>query len=865
MLMLAGGLQAADVVCEWTGVNPGTLANGAVTFAYDDSGAIRSLIATPVDGGTIAVTGDSMNFAANAKITVAAEGRLIISNAMDCVGDLCVTGHAGLLTRSWNDGIASTLGDPSQALLPTNSFKLMFADMNLDEWEPVEFRGDIPENIGKGWYFPNHFKAQYFKRRVIDGKKQMLVDMMARGSDWTKAVRMLLQQNGNDVYGMVLDAWYGGDTFEGLDVESARGLTVGLDEKHMRSWEIAVPGDAAGGYGISQLTMKRVYGSAVCVLAGTLTVPSENKVSVAADIHVEGMIGFVTSSSPAKPTVTPNFHVDGSLSLVSESCTNSYLRGKISGTGVVSVEGRNEIQKLDGNNVVPVDQEYAHESYIGKTAFTRNMINRQLFSLTNAVAEFYGMECSKKPKATLYHLKETTPSEGASAALIGQFQGVAQKDDTEYLYCFYAIFEQIGNDIKIHADTAWKIEKIASIYKGMDFDSVKGQESATELTVVEKWNADGIAMRSPRFYFSVPRAGILGNAGFKNEMSGDARFTVVGTQTRTQVYNASYADSLPPCGTIAIGCGGLLQMLADGVSQKGYNGGNAVIRVQEGGCLNQKCKDPFANNQKVVLDGGNMHLHPMPDVAYGSGPYLQYLILKDGASVDGGGLLMGNRVKEPCIAVCGDEPSEFNCKLTLQAVSSNGARNFNWRILDVTGDDEPDLIMNGNIRYYNFGSSVAVQQSTNTTMRKYGDGTILLKGSQNQFGLTRIFSGEWRFGASGIANSTGYVLCGGRIGADSGTSNKLGALKVEGSGSIVLADGAIMEFADTSSEIWAGKGRINVIFDGELAEGMLRFGTSKHGLTSSQIARMRHGDMRVRLTDAGWLVDSPKTFRIIIR
>ena len=82
MLMLAGGLQAADVVCEWTGVNPGTLANGAVTFAYDDSGAIRSLIATPVDGGTIAVTGDSMNFAANAKIAVAAEGRLIISNAM---------------------------------------------------------------------------------------------------------------------------------------------------------------------------------------------------------------------------------------------------------------------------------------------------------------------------------------------------------------------------------------------------------------------------------------------------------------------------------------------------------------------------------------------------------------------------------------------------------------------------------------------------------------------------------------------------------------------------------------------------------------------------------------------------------------
>ena len=84
VLMLAGGLQAADVVCEWTGgeTNPGSLADGAVSLTYDDSGVILSLIATPVDGGTIAVTGDSMNFAANAKITVAAEGRLIISNAM---------------------------------------------------------------------------------------------------------------------------------------------------------------------------------------------------------------------------------------------------------------------------------------------------------------------------------------------------------------------------------------------------------------------------------------------------------------------------------------------------------------------------------------------------------------------------------------------------------------------------------------------------------------------------------------------------------------------------------------------------------------------------------------------------------------
>ena len=70
------------------------------------------------------MTGDELLFAASAKIQVATEGRLVISNAVACAGDLTVTGCAASVVRSWNDGVASTLSDPTQALLPTNSFKL---------------------------------------------------------------------------------------------------------------------------------------------------------------------------------------------------------------------------------------------------------------------------------------------------------------------------------------------------------------------------------------------------------------------------------------------------------------------------------------------------------------------------------------------------------------------------------------------------------------------------------------------------------------------------------------------------------------------------------------------------------------------
>ena len=174
--------------------------------------------------------------------------------------------------------------------------------------------------------------------------------------------------------------------------------------------------------------------------------------------------------------------------------------------------------------------------------------------------------------------------------------------------------------------------------------------------------------------------------------------------------------------------------------------------------------------------------------------------------------------------------------------------------------------MNGAIRGFNWGTTESAMQSTNVTMRKYGEGTILVKGAQNQSGVTRIYKGEYRFGVSGIGNGSGYVLQGGRIGAADGTSNELGVLRVEdGAGSIVLGENASLSFADTSSVVWGGKDRVLIDYDGELKPGMLRFGVSKNGLTPAQLVRIRHNGNRVILNDDGYMLDMPKTFRIIIR
>jgi len=887
--MLAGLVQAADVSCEWAATDmPETLAEGKVAIRYDGSGSIQSLTASPTAGDTIILTGDEMPFAADAKIQIATEGRLEISNAVTCAGNLSVTGCAAVITRSWNDGVASTLADPTQALLPTNSFRLMFENMDLDEWEPVEFRGDIPANIGSGWYFPNHFKAEYFKRRIVNGEKQMFVDLKATGGSsgdsknpWTKGVRIVLRQNGLNVEGKAIDSWYGNRLYEGMCIEEA---SLERETPLNPYAYIVVPGSpngGRGGYGVSQLTMKRSKVKSECCLAGVVTVPEENKVSVAGDVHLEGVIGEVTTPSfAATPAITPNFHVDGMLTFVGGT-TNSYLRGKISGGGTVIVEGKDEVVKYekDSTVVVPVMQEYAKESYIlSNSANIRNMTSRQLDTLTNSVSHFWGnVVYPDKPVAKLYNIKEVAAS-STYYYFYGQFQGVHNGN----LYCVYVRFSHAADThIKVMATEAYKVENADPYYEGMDFDTVKSKLGENKIKVVSTYNGDGIAVRSPQFYFSVPRGGILSNKGFDNKMSGDPRFIVRGNAIRSQMYDAAYTNAIPSCGKLIVENGGELQMLTNGMyatKPLGYNGGGCPIYIREGGRFALGAKNPFALDQRVVVDGGEFYVYPIYSYQYGSGTYLQRLVLKDGGRVSGAALMMGIRGHEeqyPYIKVCGDRPSEMDVQLTIQGQSGNDSRLFDWRIADVTGNDNPDFVMNGDIRYFYYGTGDN-RLTTNVTMRKYGDGTILANGRQGQAGVTEIYKGEIRLGASGIGYGTYdevkiynvYTLCGGRLGAADGTSNKLGDLRVEGNtanSAIVLGDGAKLEFADSSSNSWTGSGLIDIDHEGELGKGVLRFGTTKYGLTGTQLARLRHNGGRVILTDDGWCIDRPKTFKIIVR
>ena len=320
----------ADVADVWRSSDkPASLAGGKVTFTYvDDTDTISGISATPADGETISLSGDKMNFAANATIDINAEGELKLTNALNCAGHLYVNG-TGDSTAKWHDGLASTLYDATEALLPSNRFETMFANMNLDDWEPVAFEGnemknrpntDPEKSLYTSWAFPNNFNAHYFQRRTVAGVKQMEVQLVWTSSTGRKTIRILLQQNGLDVEGKILDAYTGGNT--NVAAQTIEESLLDPDST-IETYGVACPGKKSG-YGVSELTMRRIRPGARLYLDNTVTIPSTKRIVVATNACVLGRVGANTAAERLqRRRATTETRLTGTLSRSSRSLTTA--------------------------------------------------------------------------------------------------------------------------------------------------------------------------------------------------------------------------------------------------------------------------------------------------------------------------------------------------------------------------------------------------------------------------------------------------------------------------------------------------------------------------------------------------------------
>ena len=886
-VLLSGFSITAGAVDTWlASEKPDSLAGGAVAFEYSGD-SVSAITVAPVDGGTIWICGDEMPFVADATITFTAPGTLGLSNAVTCAGNLLVNG-SGELTRGWHDGLASTFTTAAElkaSLLPTN-FVTLFTDMNLDEWEPYAYYGAQAENKANPQIStseitlnpnssPDNF-LESIERTEKDGVKMLKAELTFHGSAVYNVYTIEMRQSGADVQGrlvgFVRDSSHPHKT---LKLEEAL-----LDPQNAITARTLMhpdtPASITSGFCISQLTMRRLVPASTLSFEGKLTVPAANKVVIDAKARVMGRIGAATTLSDPATDPTPNFEANGMLTLFDGSEIGGYLAGHISGTGVVEVAGINSRtnETMGGGSRTHTPEEVADTTmdfwdnkYIYNNGFHWLASCRQMLDLTSANAFVLGsLNPTPRSYADLYHVKWKNLNE-TEKILVGQFQAVHSKGLSNI--CCYVEFKQDPNppyaDIHAKLVSAYMVPNDGRYPIGMDFDTIKNTDAVTQVQTGRGGvNTPGIALRDIKLCFRSPRAGYLyapEGESAANAMSGTPRFVVKGSAMRAQHCILACSNALPASGSVEVKDGGWLHLKTEGVSKKGYSGGGAEILVHKGGKLWTYQREMFGDAQKVRIDGGELRVGIDVQSSV-SGPYLERLTLRNGATVEGHDFKVGNRQAFSYINVCGTSPSFINSHIIAQGSSVVSVGHTNeWRVADVTGSPVADLVVNGDI--LPFGTDYS--RYTNLVIRKLGPGTARVNGQFQHFAPVLVAAGTLEFGSSGSANGREFVLDGGTLTAADGTANTCAALTVGANGgTIKVSDGTTLAFADSTDAEWLGPVTLTTD-DDVFPEGVLKFGADANGLTAGQVAKMRFNGKRVHLRADGAVSAIPKGIAISIR
>ena len=109
--------------------------DGKIVITYDttETSKIKTLVATPTDGETLEVSGDAMTFAADATISMAADGKLIFANDVTADGALALDRTDG----AYCDWTATKDGALSKGYCLKVGPQKIFEGKSLAEWELV--------------------------------------------------------------------------------------------------------------------------------------------------------------------------------------------------------------------------------------------------------------------------------------------------------------------------------------------------------------------------------------------------------------------------------------------------------------------------------------------------------------------------------------------------------------------------------------------------------------------------------------------------------------------------------------------------------------------------------------------------------
>ena len=712
---------AADETHVWTsGSTPSSL--GSLTFTYE-SGAVKTLVATPSDGGTVTLSGDAITFAADATVTMAASGTLVFSNDVSGAGLTCSrTGqqftYSGAALPAYQDG---------------NPGALMFENLSLYAVTPVvsRFSGGLA-GVAKPYFI-----VREAGRLEVQMQSQHLLSNYNAGQ--TQSAKLVLVQNGADIYGSVVwtktngtdygdyrgrkDFTDGGESVAGTVDNLTVALTAGMDDA-----EIAFSG----------------------ALSGSVAASGGVRVSIDAGRAASG--GVFTNAVSASA---------GSAVVLRNSCGVS-VTSAISGSGDIVFENDAVYAyKKDGFFYTASDMDTAYHttSMVFKT-------NARLSCLTNVKAVVGCYSKGVLPIANNgYVLVSST-----STSQRWQIQGLDKSIGENFMRCANLELTQMGDDI-------WVKYAEARQGNGTQGSPLTGTQQKVTASINDSVNSAAVYVYDVELEFSEPLDADATALSCGNTMIGGDYKARDGV-----ILSIDGKAALPGAGTVVTEKGAtVLLNFAMGEQATTYGSNTCSFFIKKDGVLRQSKRFSFGYMMSFWNDGGKLIMDNV--VASGFDGHLNHVWLQDGAAVEAPNIYSG-KLHAGYWSVSGSLPSSLTVE-TLYLYGQNTAtednplpRTFTVNVDDVTADSTADFTFNGAI--------LTPQNSafTNVTVLKSGSGTWLMNGKLSHVGPTLVSGGFLKLGQRGSMSASQNItlINGGGIALAEGVSNSVGKVTLSSSG-----------------------------------------------------------------------------------
>ena len=821
-------------------VKPTELGNGALAFSYDDANRVKRIDVNPTIDGPVTVSGDTIDFAEDAKICLTGEGTATFDLAATAPAGLTLdsTVHNLLSSLSWSNGSPLLRNEiveiPGFAHIDLSQYRLETMPLNTAGLSNVYIAPNTPGH-------PCHQVVSNFEGRTfLDAQ---IHNDVRDATKWLKCIKVRLVQDSSRITAQVLWAKYADRTRCGEDFDFENPGEVEL-------LNMAIPATLDDkGYTVDALNLSRISaGSSVrCVFRQPIALTGPFVITNSVTLEARGPQGLFTDGSLIENDLSI---FSGRLEFTDRD--NVLLGSHIQGLrGTVMFRNDDSHEPLESLVFRYSNPDAADPAKIDDGNWHVFLTNARLSAVTNITSKLSNSGLTGKENVSLFRYQ----NDGTTASVEVQHYYWNKNDSVAVVRAATLELRQNGSDIEIRRARTYFVRDPnldEALFKTGYLTYENANQSGTyDLTTIDIYCSEDPTWRKMSVTLS----------GANDCTNGGLVFGVPDDAASCYEISIAHTSGFPANGTVDV-YGGASKMTIkheEMVSTTG-TGWSSTVNMHEGATL--AVPDTFrwgAKGPRLVMEGGLAQLRKGNDT--GAVNYANQMTLR-GATLDGAILFCGFG-PDGVWYVEGEQVSSVTaCEIRTASAATQGT----WvlDVADVTGNGEADLTIDAPITLYTNASNPSLYPDSRIVKR--GSGSVLLtKSLATGIASVRVTEGALVLGSDQVFSSANdnLVLDGGALEVKAGIAASVGAVKVLSESAITLGEGASLCLAAQPEAEWSAE---ELAISGPQKPGhSIRFGTSSSALTMQQVKKIRYNGKQVRLDKDGYLLTEPFGLMVIFK